>query len=247
MLLRRILDNLKTQNWVAISLDLIVVIVGIFLAFQVDRWNEDRKSQLVERERIDALVAEFDKNRSDLKSSISRLERVMSSAISLLSLSSPEIESMDHDEFYMLMAGVDSNPTFQASRSTFDLLTATGEIDAISDSELKRQLAEFYTRSDWTLNRDRQIAQRVSAFEPYVKRALDHNALMRKIHPADTVQMPIARPENQFRQVVGTVEFDAEISAKWHTARDYRSQLNTLHELALEISGALQQSNTTAD
>lgn len=35
MLLRRFMEHLRNQNWAAVMLDLIVVIVGIFLAFQV--------------------------------------------------------------------------------------------------------------------------------------------------------------------------------------------------------------------
>jgi hypothetical protein len=34
MLLRRIIEHLRTQNWLAIALDLVVVVVGVFLAFR---------------------------------------------------------------------------------------------------------------------------------------------------------------------------------------------------------------------
>ena len=35
MLLRRLKEHLKEQNWFAVTLDLVVVVVGIFLAFRV--------------------------------------------------------------------------------------------------------------------------------------------------------------------------------------------------------------------
>jgi len=36
--------HLKEQNWIAVGLDVLVVITGIFLGFQVNTWNESRKN-----------------------------------------------------------------------------------------------------------------------------------------------------------------------------------------------------------
>ena len=49
LLLRRIGTHLKEQNWFAVGLDIIVVIVGIFLGMQVTEWNELRKDSTRER------------------------------------------------------------------------------------------------------------------------------------------------------------------------------------------------------
>jgi hypothetical protein len=238
--MNRLLENVKNQNWMSLWLELLVVVVGIFLAVQVDRWNEDRKLLTLEQERIEALIIEIAENRDAIVSVVARHERVMGSAITLMNITEQELLVMDHDNFYSLLAGVDSNPTFEATRSTYDLLVATGEFDVIRDSTLKRRLVEFYTQTEWVRNRDRQIPQRINAFEPFVVRALDHNALMRKIHPAETGNMPLAKAQNQFREIARTPEFYAEISAKWHTGRDQWSQLKRLHSLVLEVEQLLQ-------
>jgi len=44
MILRRFMIHLKEQNWIAVGLDVLVVITGIFLGFQVNSWNETRKN-----------------------------------------------------------------------------------------------------------------------------------------------------------------------------------------------------------
>ena len=38
MILRRFMQHVKEQNWFAVGLDVIVVIVGIFLGMQVQKW-----------------------------------------------------------------------------------------------------------------------------------------------------------------------------------------------------------------
>lgn len=48
MFLRRIIDHVSTQNWTAIWLDLIIVVVGVFLGLQVQEWAEERDRRQLE-------------------------------------------------------------------------------------------------------------------------------------------------------------------------------------------------------
>lgn len=49
MFLRRISEHLKTQNWTAIGIELVIVIVGVFLGAQASNWNEQRQERDGER------------------------------------------------------------------------------------------------------------------------------------------------------------------------------------------------------
>ena len=43
MLLRRVIENVKAQNWLAVSLDFVIVVVGVFIGIQVANWNDARQ------------------------------------------------------------------------------------------------------------------------------------------------------------------------------------------------------------
>lgn len=45
MLLHRLIDHVKAQNWTAVALDFVIVVAGILIAFQVTEWNEDRAAR----------------------------------------------------------------------------------------------------------------------------------------------------------------------------------------------------------
>ncbi len=49
MLLRRIIEHVKTQNWTAVGLDFIIVVVGVFIGIQVSNWNAARGERALER------------------------------------------------------------------------------------------------------------------------------------------------------------------------------------------------------
>ena len=44
MIFGRILKSLKSGNWSVAFIELVMIVVGIIIAFQVDQWNEDRKA-----------------------------------------------------------------------------------------------------------------------------------------------------------------------------------------------------------
>ncbi len=48
MILRRIIAHFRKQEWTAIGLDFLIVVVGVFLGLQVNNWNEaaaDRRAE----------------------------------------------------------------------------------------------------------------------------------------------------------------------------------------------------------
>lgn len=59
MLFRRIAEHLRTQNWLAVFLDLLIVIVGIFIGLQVNDWNERRLEERLADQTLQRLRADF--------------------------------------------------------------------------------------------------------------------------------------------------------------------------------------------
>src|SRR3569832_1717246 len=42
MILRRIAEHLKRQQWTAVVIELVIVILGVFIGTQVSNWNQER-------------------------------------------------------------------------------------------------------------------------------------------------------------------------------------------------------------
>lgn len=42
MIIRRMADGIRTQNWFTVIVEIFIVVIGIFLGLQVSEWNEDR-------------------------------------------------------------------------------------------------------------------------------------------------------------------------------------------------------------
>ncbi|MEM8601070.1 MAG: hypothetical protein AAGF99_14215 [Bacteroidota bacterium] len=55
MLFRRIAQHVKDQNWIAVAIDFVIVVVGVFLGIQLGNWNTERLAQQQRGQIIDAL------------------------------------------------------------------------------------------------------------------------------------------------------------------------------------------------
>jgi len=59
MLLRRITKHVKAQNWFAVGLDFLIVVVGVFIGIQVANWNDARRDRAIEALYLDRLQQEI--------------------------------------------------------------------------------------------------------------------------------------------------------------------------------------------
>lgn len=74
MLLRSITKHMKEQNWFAVALDFVIVVVGILIAFQITSWNEAR----VDRQREAKVLQEI---AADLRADINEYAVTMESSL----------------------------------------------------------------------------------------------------------------------------------------------------------------------
>ena len=50
MIISRMRKHLAQQDWIAITVDVVVILVGILLAFQIERWADELRSRSLEED-----------------------------------------------------------------------------------------------------------------------------------------------------------------------------------------------------
>jgi len=64
MILRRLTANLRAQNWTAIGIEFVIVVVGVFIGTQVSNWNQARLEKQATNRMLEQLRPEL-KNQLD--------------------------------------------------------------------------------------------------------------------------------------------------------------------------------------
>ena len=240
MILRRLTQHLREQNWFAVLLELLVVILGIFLAFQVERWYANQLQQDRVYSRIHELADDFDENGAVLEHSVETRRRGYDAGTLLLEADQRLEGEISADEFYAALAAASKTVTPKIRRGSYDGLISTGQLELIEDEILKAELANFYTQLDelfvfnqgvWALDRN--------TFEPYVIRNLDHVSLLKHLHSERYRAAVPTHTDDQYLAVLGTTEFEGVIAAKSHAIGDEISRLQRLQELHSSITQRL--------
>lgn len=62
MLLRRITNHVKEQNWFAVGIDFVIVVIGVFIGIQVANWNDAREQKRLHDDAFERVVGEMHTN-----------------------------------------------------------------------------------------------------------------------------------------------------------------------------------------
>ena len=153
MIPRRVVEHARTQNWFAVTLDFLIVVIGVLEGIEVANWNQARQDRQEERRYYGQLLVDL---RTDLEtfSQAEELTHIYDEAAQLvidrLGGKDPPHASPGRMADAIHKAGWIYVP--YPSRGTYDELVSTGNLGLLRDPELKTEIANYYGIFD----RDRQ-------------------------------------------------------------------------------------------
>ena len=142
MLFRRVAEHVRAQNWVAVLLDLLIVIVGIFIGLQVNDWNEARLDIKREAVILDRLRADFEVIRSEAESATG--EHIRSVANLLVVLESTVAGEVTDEQSFRegLESALKFSPSARRSATWVDIVSS-GQTALLRDPELRSALSRY--------------------------------------------------------------------------------------------------------
>ena len=147
MLLRRIIDHVKAQNWTAIVIDFVIVVVGVFIGIQVSNWNDARQDAYRTQSYYNRLIADLESERRALLARIDYMGVTESYGQSALeALNDPAAKRTS--SFLVAAYQVSQIWTYSVQRATYDEILASGIAEAIPDLELRTRLANVFLNAE---------------------------------------------------------------------------------------------------
>jgi len=138
---QQLLIENKTGRYLKYAIgEIILVVIGILIALQINTWNEDRKAQKQETAILKQLRVEFESNLKQLDEKIRSKQELMNSAIQLFKyIDEPSLRNKDSINYHLGRT---------IPYSTFDPivndLASSGNLRLIRNDTLK-QLLSFWT------------------------------------------------------------------------------------------------------
>ncbi len=132
-------DRTKKYLLYAIG-EIILVVIGILIALQINNWNESKKRQAEAENKLMELREEFIDNRAVLNKRIHDLENANNSVLKILKVTNeikPNLENYNLDSIisHSLKYG-----NYNPANSTIQELISSGKLGLIEDRRLKKSL-----------------------------------------------------------------------------------------------------------
>ena len=245
MILQKLANAILEQNWFTVILELVVVVVGLFLAFQLDRWYESQRSKSDLQAHLVSLTEDFTENEIRLTSAISEGKQEMEASITLRAEIRKDTPDLSVAELNQLISQTSLLSTFNAVDLAYRNLISDGTLADLPSSDLKKELAEFFAAHELTkLIQNTQELQYVTIWQPYALENLDYAASNRKSGATRNfaVLQPYIDPDLVLK-AMKTKQFENIIVIQWETAEDLVNDWSRLLERVKRIQAILPSSN----
>lgn len=139
----------REQNWFAIAIDFVIVVLGVFLGIQAANWNESRKERVEERRYYAQILDDLRADQQTLQFALRKAAEFDAAAEeTLLAIRSgvPSNVSPGHFAVGIHLAGFLFIP--RPARSTYDELISTGNLGLLRSEAAKRAIADYYATFD---------------------------------------------------------------------------------------------------
>ena len=147
MLLRRVIEHVKVQNWTAVSLDFVIVVIGVFVGIQVSNWNELRIEREREKTYIQQLAVEVAQMRAQIGEIIEAHDRHLAAMRNtLVALESCDVGAAMLEDIQHTFTEYQNLQPVQVIDSVYSEMVSSGMLASLDDDELRRSIWDFYTR-----------------------------------------------------------------------------------------------------
>lgn len=146
MILRRVIAQFRKQEWTAIAIDFVIVVLGVFLGLQVSNWNAGRADRASERQYLGQLREDLRLIEGEVRAQI-EFEQFQSRLANDIA---DEIEVPGPRAERKISAGLAQltvRRTLRVESPTFANLQGSGRLEIISDPDLRAAIISCFFRT----------------------------------------------------------------------------------------------------
>ncbi|MCK5400695.1 MAG: hypothetical protein KAJ28_03595 [Flavobacteriaceae bacterium] len=172
---RKIRQNLimenKTSKYLKYAIgEILLVVIGILIALQINNWNEERKNRILEADYYCQFLEDINQDALEIKKQLDINELRIKNSNKFISLM--QQSSFTQFDVIQAMLGAISKTTFtfQPSKAAFEDLKSSGNLGLLKDITIKNKLIAYYTTLEGLIDViDANSDSSINAFFNYEK------------------------------------------------------------------------------
>ena len=167
MILRRISESIRRQDWFVLLLEVVIVVAGVFIGIEVANWNETRQERQDEAQYLQRIHTDLLLSQRRIESATEWIDGNAKTATFMLErLQNCELAPEHRDRFAQGLYVLGKFNAPQLMDSTLEEMKSSGQLRLLRNQNLRTNLMDLQS---WFAGNRRQFAQLNGWAEPHVE------------------------------------------------------------------------------
>lgn len=160
---RKIRQTLLTDNKFSKYLiyaigEIVLVVIGILIALQINNWNETRKNKAAEQQLLTSLLQEFVSNLVILDNTIDTNTKIFETCVTIGEFTGPSSPAISEKELSQYMVGAFKYESrYVPNQGTLDEINNSGKLSLLSDRALRKAISEWQSQFELVKNQENYV------------------------------------------------------------------------------------------
>jgi len=179
----KLITNRKVRQYILYAFgEIILVMIGILLAVQVNDWSTLRKEQKEEQQLLRQLKTEFEVNRMQIEDKITLHGQIVNSGKQVLRLVDGQDRTLSLDSLYSHLGWTITAPTFDPSLGVTNDLINSGKLYLIRNDSLRHLVSGWSGYIDFATEEEKiWLKIRDEFYIPYLKESFSYRNVLHAI------------------------------------------------------------------
>lgn len=152
---QRLLSESKFSRYLLYATgEIVLVVIGILLALQINTWNVEHGNRLQERQILKQLSIEYKENLNEIEAKNYLRSGMMAAIDKIFYHIDNGIGDYSLDSLHMQINRTGTTPTFNVSSGVTDELLSSGKLYLIQNADLKNHLTNFSTYTSYVVEEE---------------------------------------------------------------------------------------------
>jgi hypothetical protein len=146
MIRSRLVGSLRRQDWTAVFIELVTVMLGLFLGLQLNDWNDARQARARGKAALERLHEESEAIVAYCHRAVASFDHLNADqAAPIVALSTGERAKFNAHELVEHIASLTFYPGIAPPRVTYDELSGSGLLNEIGSTSVRTAVARYYS------------------------------------------------------------------------------------------------------
>ena len=220
--------------------EIVLVVIGILIALQINTWNEERKENKIEASYLKEMLEDYQTNLSRSEKVTKQYESMIPTLKGLIEQSLLEKPSISVDSLNKACMTINNMPTYSSSDRVYNNLIGSGDLKLLKNKALKTELSVYFEKLNiLKLVQTTHELELVESFQPYIIDHMDFLAVAPQ--RLKEYRLPTPKENDKILEVLHDSKFRNIITLKWVIITDLLEQNRELERININILELLKE------